>query len=166
MDPQCLTLPHCVLAAQYGRKAFGLMDVVVPPLMCIPMLAELALRLIYEPGHEGTHFWDGPPVDKEAMSTPRLQWLRRTLCWPCQVLCPCGTAWVSDTFCVVSELAFWRAPLVALDVTAISCFLLDRWVLLSIFHRARLARRWVHRTSNCLQLLRCLRPWAVGVKVT
>jgi len=130
-----------VIEATLGSGLY-LLKTIVPSLICIPLTAELGLRLIYEPGY-----------------THRDADLDRVECWPLDALC--GT-WAGETTLVVAELAFCRSPLAALDIVAIVVFLLEHWVLVILVNATH--RSYIHAFSSSLQLLRLLRPWAVSVR--
>ena len=151
------------VSVYFGRDALWPFDAFIPPLMCIPLLIELVLRVIYEPGHAGSQ-WGTAEMEKKPDGThiKSLHWLKQTLCYPCQALFPCFTLWACDTVGVVIDVAFFREPLLALDVAAISCFVLDRWVLVSLIGSGYV-HDMVHIISNVLQILRLLRVWAVNI---
>jgi len=151
-----------------GREALGIIDNVIPSLLCIPMIVEFSLRLIYEPGHTGT-VWSPAERDRKAGSVLGQTWhrIQNCLCIPCQTLCPCCVTQCCDSVETAFELALCRSPLVALDSVAICSYIVDHWVLLSavaVSPATALLRGYVHAFSSATQLLRLLRPWAVGTR--
>ena len=147
--------------AMGGRETLGIMDNVIPPIMCIPLVVELSLRFIYEPGHTGTA-WSPAERDKKRGPFQSLAWHRLRSC-----LCPCFVVHCCDSLETMLELALCRTPLVAVDSVAVCSYILDRWVLLGASlpgPRAPMVKGYIHAFSSAMQLVRLLRPWAVGTK--
>jgi len=118
------------------------------------------LRLIYEPGFSGTHkHGDIPTEHVERHLQSRLC---RNVLWFPRKVCP----WVTESLTVALELVLFRKPLMVIDFMAIGVYLIDRWfvvTMVGISYQGFWVRLfWV--ISNGLQVLRLLRPWAVGLR--
>ena len=149
-----------------GRDALDIFDNVIPPMMCFPMMVELGLRLIYEPGHKGTE-WSPTERDskKDEARSAAWQLLQGWICFPCQTVCPCFTVTACGMLSVGLDLALCRTPLVAIDSVAVVSFVIDRWVLAGITNMdTKLQFSLCHTFSSGMQLLRLFRPWAVGTR--
>jgi len=127
---------------------------------------EIILRLIYEPGFQVASNLRGAEHCLDCCLARALGWVL----YPVSFILPPSAlgsmTWMRQCVGVGLELAFFRKPLVALDVTAITIYLLDRWLLVTIVGLQNRSP-WVaafRMLSDTLQLLRLLRPWAVGVK--
>lgn len=160
-----------MIEVSIGRTAFGMLDGIIPSILVIPLLLELVLRFVHASIHT--------PKGGSSLGTIEIgdtSWTQRILCGPCILGCHgyealrevcayscCMELWAFETCGVMLELASNSAPLVVLDYLAIVTFLFDRTVLPNMMHSNGLLS-FVHGLSSTLQLLRLLRPWAVGAQ--
>ena len=150
-----------------------MLDAIVPSILVIPLLIELVLRFVHAAIHTANA--GSSTGTKEIKDTT---WTQLILCGPCILGCYgyellrevcayscCIEMWAFEAGGVVLELASSSAPLVVLDHVAIVTFLLDRTVLPNMLvHSDWGVLSFVHGLSSILQLLRLLRPLAVGAQ--